>query len=270
MDTISQEKRYRIILKEGNHLSTKLNSDGSRAAIQFSDDGNILNGPINLVEVDESEFIPVEYVPMQDKPRTFKEIVWQEVVVPAMREVLYQAMMEGYSNLRNQLKTKTLPMLKDKTQGFLKDVGIIASGIKDGLAGETPKALELLKDNAVVEASNPASVVEIQQKTVRSREEIESIVYAMRVSAVTLAACIRSLNNTAMVDDGSNPQLRLEIQRNIQALSVSDVMQQIELLLEEKNKELLDEAEFATLLSFKEGYLLINGARVPLARYLED
>ena len=50
----------------------------------------------------------------------------------------------------------------------------------------------------------------------------------MRMSAVTLAACIRMLNNTVMADDGTDPQQRLEIQRNIQTLSTPDVIQQID------------------------------------------
>ena len=88
METVVEEKLYKIVRKKDSHVNTKLNPDGSKAAIQFTDDGNDLNGPVNLIEVDERELIRTEYIPVQDELRTFKEIVWQDVVAPAMRELL--------------------------------------------------------------------------------------------------------------------------------------------------------------------------------------
>jgi hypothetical protein len=46
-------------------------------------------------------------------------------------------------------------------------------------------------------------------------------------------------------------------------------MQQIELLLEDKNRALLDDAEYAMLSSFRDGYFLVNESKVPLAQYLD-
>ena len=187
-----------------------------------------------------------------------------------MREFLYQAMIEGYDSLCNQLKTKTAPTLKAKSQKFIRNVGVITAGIKDGLVGKKPKASELMNENIVSESRNQSSGVEANPKTVRTREEIEQIVYAMRSSAVTLTACIRMLNNSVMADDGTDPQLRIQIQRNLQALSTSDVMRQIELLLEDKNRALLDEAEFNILSSFKSGYLLADQSKIPISKYLNN
>ena len=92
----------------------------------------------------------------------------------------------------------------------------------------------------------------------------------MKISAVTLVACIRMLNNTLMVDDGTDPQLRFEIQQNLQTLSTDDVVKQIDLLLEDKNRALLNAADLAILSSFKEGYFLVNEKRVPTAKYLNE
>lgn len=139
MDTVTEEKLYKIVRKKDSHVNTKLNPDGSKAAVQFTDDGNNLSGPVNLIEVDEKEFIRTEYVSIQDTPRTFKEIIWQEVIAPVMREFLYQAMIEGYDSLCNQLKTKTAPTLKAKSQKFIRNVGVITAGIKDGLVGKNLK-----------------------------------------------------------------------------------------------------------------------------------
>ena len=229
-----------------------------------------MNGPVNLIEVDERDFIRTEYIPTRDEPRTLKEIVLQDVVAPVMRDLLYQAMMEGYDKLRDQIKTKAVPAVKVKSQSFVKDVGIIASGIKDGLTGKTTKALELANENIVVKTGYQPLGVEVQPKMVRSKEEVESIVCAMKMSAVTLAACILMLNNTVMADDGTDPQLRFEIQRNIETLSASDVMNQIDLLLEDKNRALLDDAELAMLSSFKEGYFGVNDCRVPITKYINE
>ena len=99
METVTEETLYKIVRKKDSHVNTKLNPDGSKSAIQFTNDGNVLNGPVNLIEVDEKDFLRTEYVPMQDEPRTFNEIIWQDVIAPMMQEFLYQAMMEGYDGV---------------------------------------------------------------------------------------------------------------------------------------------------------------------------
>ena len=272
METVVEEKLYKIVRKKDSHVNTKINADGSKSAIQFTNDGNNLNGPVDLIEVDERELVRTECIPVHDEPRTLKEIVWQDVVAPVMRELLYQAMMEGYDNLCAQIKGIAIPTVKAKAHSFAKDACIIASGIRDGLAGKTPKALELVSANTAAKSNCQFLIAGVreQPKTVRSKEEAENIVYAMKMSAITLAACIRMLNNTVMADDGTDPQLRMEIQHNLQTLSTRDVMQQIDLLLEDKNRTLLNEAELIMLSSFKEGYFLVNENRIPVAKYLTE
>lgn len=270
METVTEEKLYKIVRKKDSHINTKLNPDGSKAAIQFTDDGNILNGPLNLIEVDEKELVKTENIPIQDEPRTLKEIVWQDVVAPVMRELLYQAMMEGYDKLSVQVKRKGIPALKAKFQSVVKDAHIIASGIKDGIAGKTPKALTFSNESIVSKSRLQSVIVEEQQEIVRSKEEVESIIRAMKISAITLAACIRMLNDTVIADDGTDPQLRFEIQRNLQTLTTNDVMQQIDLLLEDRNRALLNEAELTMLSSFKDGYFLANESRIPVTKYLTE
>ena len=63
------EKVYRIKTKEGAHINEKVKDDGSRAAIQFDED-NGLQGPVDLVEVDESEYTREVYVEVE-KERSF-------------------------------------------------------------------------------------------------------------------------------------------------------------------------------------------------------
>ena len=51
----TDEKLYRVVRKDGSHLNTKVNPDGTKSALQFTDDNNDLNGPVDLLEVDEKE-----------------------------------------------------------------------------------------------------------------------------------------------------------------------------------------------------------------------
>ena len=37
------DKLYRVVHKDGSHLNTKVNSDGTKSALQFTDDNNDLN-----------------------------------------------------------------------------------------------------------------------------------------------------------------------------------------------------------------------------------
>ena len=272
MDKELDEKLYRVVKKKDSHINTKINPDGSKAAIQFTDNGNDLSGPLDIIEVDESEFVRTEYVTTKDKARTLPEILWQDVIAPIAKEALYQALMTGYNNLSKQVKTKEVPKIKQKFSGIVEDISIVASGIRDGLAGKETKASRLLKEN--VEVLQPEIVCSEpknneQEKVIRTEEEVINIINAMKCSAVTLAACIRMLNNSAIADDGSNPEIRIEIQRNLQALSTQDVMSQIELLLEDKNRTLLDDASISLLSAFKKGYLIADDRRIPIAQYMD-
>lgn len=263
---------YRVVRRKDSHVNTKINPDGSKAAIQFTDNGNDLSGPVDIIEVDESEFIKREHVPVRDGGRTLPEILWQDVIAPVARDALYEAMMTGYDKLCHQVKTKAVPNLKQKSAGFIENMSIVTSGIKDGLSGKEPKALPLLREQEaeeklVVVCNKPQS--HKQEKAVRSDEEVEDIVNVMRMSAVTLAACIRMLNNTVIADDGSNPNTRIEIQKNIEALTTQEVISQIELLLVDKNRAMLDEASLLLLQSFKDSYFVTDNKKFPVELYIE-
>ena len=51
------EKLYRVVRKKGSHVNTKVNPDGTKSASQFTDENNDLNGPLDIIEVDMSEYI---------------------------------------------------------------------------------------------------------------------------------------------------------------------------------------------------------------------
>lgn len=264
-------KLYRVIKKTDSHINTKLNPDGSKSAIQFTNEGNELSGPLDIIEVDEYEL--TKAVSIDNKPRTLREIVIEEVLVPAAQEVLYNAFIIGYEKICYQLKTNAIPKIKRKSTDLFKNTKIIASGIKAAVAGEKPKVLQIMKKyNTESENIIAAHNEEYQEHetVIRTEEEVIDIINAMKISAITLVACIRMLNKTVISDDGSDVNVRLEIQNNIQTLTASDVISQIELLLEEKNKGLLDDESRSILLAFSEGYFIIDDKKVPIALYKDS
>lgn len=50
-EKVIEEGYYKIRRKKGSHVNRKINSDGSKSAIQFFDGTNNLNGPVELIEV---------------------------------------------------------------------------------------------------------------------------------------------------------------------------------------------------------------------------
>ena len=84
-----------------------------------------------------------------------------------------------------------------------------------------------------------------------------------------MANYIRILNNTVIDDNGSDPEVRKEIQQKLKSLTSSDVMQTIELLLDKKNQALLDSESLSLLESFEDGYFIGDGKKTPIALYMD-
>lgn len=47
-DKYTKDKLYRVVHKEGSHFNTKVNPDGSKSVLQFTDENNDLNGSVNF------------------------------------------------------------------------------------------------------------------------------------------------------------------------------------------------------------------------------
>ena len=82
----TDEKLYRVVRKDGSHLNTKVNPDGTKSALQFTDDNNDLSGPVDLIEVDEEELVRTEYVQVPQEERSLGERLVDEVVIPVIRD----------------------------------------------------------------------------------------------------------------------------------------------------------------------------------------
>lgn len=167
------EKLYRVVRKKGSHVNTKLNLDGTRSALQFTNDSNELAGPLDLLEVDEKEYIKADnihyYQEYDSKSRTFKQIVVEEVLVPIAKENIERLLEVGIKNIKVKLDEKIIPSAKQKAKEVSEDISVFLSGVKSGIKGEKPKAIQIIesqnkKSNQVMNISNLKRVEETQKK----------------------------------------------------------------------------------------------------------
>ena len=61
---------------------------------------------------------------------------------------------------------------------------------------------------------------------------------------------------------------KLELQNQLEGLTTSDILGEIDLLLEEKNRDVLDDASLKILVAFREGNFLVNEEPVPISNYI--
>lgn len=87
-------------------------------------------------------------------------------------------------------------------------------------------------------------------------------------SAVTLVGCINLLKNSAISDMDENQ--KIEFEKQLKELTTEDLMTEINLLLEDKNKGILDSVSFAILSAFRDGEFIIEGKRVPIERCVNN
>ena len=209
----TDEKLYRVVRKDGSHLNTKVNPDGTKSALQFTDDNNDLNGPVDLLEVDEEE----------------------------------SKVKAGWENLKLFISA-----IKD----FDKPIKVtqIVTEQKNTFKARKVEVVNTVEDQE-------------EKKYALSPEEVELLLDTARRSALMIAASLSILNNSVVMDDGTNPERIEMIQRGIEQLSSKDITTQIDLLLEDKNSGLLDDASIFMLRAFREGMFIGNGTPIPVSRY---
>ncbi len=280
-EKVFEDKLYRVVRRKDSHVNTKVNPDGLKSAIQF-DENNNLTGPVEIIEADEKEWIRPEYVEIEPRLQSWKQLILEEIVAPIAKETLEQALDIGYQHFCVWMEQTAVPKAKKKSKEIGKNIKLYFSAIKDGIMGkelmadrilrevEERKNARLVQQQAMsVSVSKPDIGQTSDEKERHTTEEIQEVVNIMRSSAITMAACIRWLNNSVKDDDGSDRKKRLEIQRNLEELSTTDVMKQIDLLLEDRNKGLLDAVSLRMIAAFRKGNFFIDGKTVPMSNYLK-
>lgn len=275
------DKLYRVVHKKGKHLVNSKKKDGTLSGLQFDDVNNSMSGPIELIEVDEEELQST--VVIQERP-TFGQMLIEEVVVPGISEAVQKGLNIGFNYFERWLEENAIPKTKKKVKEFSENAKIVMSGVRDGLAGKETKAARLIREaedrkangtqiviteNVSVETAKEERHNSKDYKEARSVEEVQALINAMRNSAITLATCIRILSNTVVKDKGGSPELRLEMQKELESLTTQEMMGQINQLLEDKNRNLLDQSSLMMLAAFRDGNFIVDGEPVPIKYFFK-
>lgn len=268
----TDEKLYRVVRKDGSHLNTKVNPDGTKSALQFTDDNNDLNGPVDLLEVDEEELIRTEYISVPQAERSLGERLIDEVVIPVIRDATTQLLEYGTEKAEIWIEEKVVPVAKSKVKAGWENLKLFISAIKD--VDKPIKATQIVTEQKNTFKASEVEVVNTvedqeEKKYALSPEEVELLLDTARQSALMIAASLSILNNSVVMDDGTDPERIEMIQRGIEQLSSKDITTQIDLLLEDKNSGLLDDASIFMLRAFREGMFIGNGTPIPVSRYTD-
>ena len=274
-DKYTDDKLYKVVRKDGSHLNTKVNPDGTKSALQFTDDNNDLNGPIDLIEVDEEELIRTEYIQVPQNKRSLGELLVDEVVVPVIRDATTQLLEYGTAKAETWIEEKVVPVAKTKVKAGWENLKLFISTIKD--SDKPIKATQIIAEQKSASNSSEIEVVnkvecgnKDEKKYVLSPGEVEILLDTARRSALMIAASLSILNNSVVMDDGTDPDRVAMIQRGIEQLSSKDITTQIDLLLDDKNSGLIDESSITLLRAFRDGMFIGNGTPIPVSRYTGD
>ena len=268
----TDEKLYRVVRKDGSHLNTKVNPDGTKSALQFTDDNNDLNGPVDLLEVDEEELIRTEYISAPQAERSLGERLIDDVVIPVIRDATTQLLEYGTEKTEIWIEEKVVPVAKSKVKAGWENLKLFISAIKD--FDKPIKATQIVTEQKNAFKASEVEVInkvenQEEKKYALSPEEVELLLDTARRSALMIAASLSILNNSVVMDDGTDPERIAMIQRGIEQLSSKDITTQIDLLLEDKNSRLLDDASIFMLRAFREGMFIGNGTPIPVSRYTD-
>ena len=269
----TDDKLYRVVRKDGSHLNTKVNLDGTKSALQFTDDNNDLSGPVDLIEVDEEELVRTEYIQVPQEERSLGERLVAEVVIPVIRDATTQLLEYGTEKAEIWIEEKAVPVAKAKVKAGWENLKLFISAIKD--SDKPIKATQIIAEQKNTSKASEIEVInkvenQEEKKYALSPEEVELLLDTARRSALMIAASLSILNNSVVMDDGTDPERIAMIQRGIEQLSSKDITTQIDLLLEDKNSGLIDDASISMLRAFRNGMFIGNGTPIPISRYTEN
>lgn len=265
---MSEDKLYRIKTKENAHLNDKLKDDGSRAAIQFDRENN-LQGPVDLIEVDESEYLTRDvYVEVEKENRSFGQVILEDAVAPAVADaltvLLTRAVEAGIDVFGNWVSQKVIPAAKAKGSE------LIEKNRQSKTAKKTDK-IKLSKTAVGVKEKNEvASAPEKKESNtiIHTQQEVNQILNNMKFASLYIAAGIMELSNTVIADDGTDSERMLEMQSKLKELSSEDITRTIEFMLQDQNRDILDQATVQLFEAFRNKNFIVNGESVPISRFL--
>jgi hypothetical protein len=254
---MADERLYRLRSKEGSHFNEKTNEEGWNSAIQFDEENN-LQGPLEYQVVDESEYTQV--VEVERKQRTFGEVMIEDVVAPALAEAATYFFERAIDAGAEAMKTKVIPAVKTKSVELIDKAKTVHAECK------------AVKKTSTVVTKKPSKIKAIEilekeeKKVEHTTKEVDQIVNNMKFAALYIAAGIRELSNTVVVD--SDPEKALEMQEKLKELTSEQAIGAINFMLEDKNREMLDQETLQLFEAFRDEQLIIEGERVPINNYI--
>ena len=233
---MSDERLYRLRSKDGSHFNEKTNEEGWNSAIQFDEENN-LQGPLEYQVVDESEYT--------------------QVVEAEAATYLFERAIDAGAEA---MKTKVIPAVKTKSAELID---------KAKTAHAERKAVKKTS-TVVTKKTSKIKAIEIlekeEKKVEHTTKDVDQIVNNMKFAALYIAAGIRELSNTVVVD--SDPEKALELQEKLKELTSEQAIGAINFMLEDKNREMLDQATLQLFEAFRDEQFIIEGERVPINNYI--
>lgn len=204
-----------------------------------------------------------------NKQEEIVQFLLEHILAPVLVTFIVDALEIGTVKLKQWIQENAAPKSKWKIKDLITKSRPIIAGIKDGLAGKELKIDSVIKENDKI-ALNEQNNSIYPNFDLKVSEDLQSIIEIMRRSVAALVICIKLLTNMVVDYDEKTPEQKMLIRKEYESLISAEVMNQISLLLEEKNRTLLDSASLEMLSAFRDGNLVINGNLIPISRYLDS
>lgn len=252
---------YELYREEENHENVKINEDGTRSAIQFTDEKNKLDGPLDYRKIDIDE---VHRYSREGNISPLAKMAIDYVVAP----LVYAGLQWGTDKILLYLHDKGIPAAKRNAKQLKNNAGLYIEGIRDALSGKEPKINQILRKEQMPEKAISIEMAEEKKSKEKSAEEVQRLLETLKTSILVTAICIRTLTDVVVKDDGANPEKVEENRKQLESFATQEVMGQISLMLEEKNRDLLDKSTRQLLQAFRNGNFIVEGREVPIEHYL--
>lgn len=181
-----------------------------------------------------------------------------EMVCDILKPIVERLSDAAVYHIEKWLETKAIPAVKKSAKKLFEDVRLVASGIRAGISGETPKALQLIETKKSKAVSPPTIVI--------STEEACEIINSMRYHATHLAFDIKRLSNALVIE--SNAEDQLKYRQALEKLATQEVMTCIVFLLANAQQYKLDTGTVDVLSNFHEGYVIVNDNKILIEKLL--
>lgn len=270
MEKVTDGKAYRLYRDSNKHMNTKINKNGRSAAVQLDNEKNRLS-PLEYEEIDLNEVMNSK-TPQEINP--YVKWFLDEVVA----SFLNYALEIGTDKILCFLSEKGIPTVKKTIREFTHNTSIYMQGVRDGILGKETKVSRLFEvddssENKKIEQKIESQIhtkISNKDKEIRSVEEAQQLLDLLEKSVFVTAICIRILTNTIINDNGENSEALEIAKKQLEELNTQEVMDKISLMLEDKNRELMDKSTYQILSAFRQGNLIVEGESIPITNYLSN